>query len=181
VDLCRFTSQHGSCDRSSSAPAGPRENTAAVIREPPFSPSRNELEAEHAVLQPTASLPLLGVPAAALADRHAALADRWGSDIESIRDRLREVASPHGRLAVFEGTLAARLPSVYGVHPAVAYAVARFEAGADVRTVVAEIGYSHRWLLTAFRDAVGLPPEAYSRVLRIQPCATHATCAARIS
>jgi|GEM_PF-2941935 len=50
----------------------------------------------------------------------------------------------------------------------VAYAVARFEAGADVRTIVAEIGYSHRWLLTAFRDAVGLLPKAYSRVLRMQ-------------
>lgn len=121
-----------------------------------------------AVLQPTASLPLVGVPAVALAGRHTALADVWGPDVDRLRDRLRELASPHDRLALFESALAARLPRVRGVHPAIAEAVAGLETSADVATVVGRTGYSHRWLLTAFREAVGLAPKAYSRVVRMQ-------------
>ncbi|HJQ83469.1 MAG TPA: helix-turn-helix domain-containing protein, partial [Candidatus Binatia bacterium] len=35
-------------------------------------------------------------------------------------------------------------------------------------TVVDETGYSHRRFIALFRDAVGLPPKLYCRVLRFQ-------------
>lgn len=128
-----------------------------------------------AMLHPGASLPLLGVPADALAERHTRLAALWGeAATAALRDQLRaercdERGNERGNddpLAVFEAALAARLPRLRGVHPVIAHAVARFDAAADVAAVVDETGYSHRRFLTLFRDAVGLAPKRYGRVRR---------------
>lgn len=117
------------------------------------------------MLRPGASLPLLGVPAEALAGRHTRLEELWGREAGELRERLLEAADP---LAVLEASLVSRLPRVRGVHPAVAHALARFDATWDVGAVVAETGYSHRRFLTLFREAVGLAPKAYCRVRRFQ-------------
>lgn len=122
-----------------------------------------------AMLHPGAALPLLGVPAEALAERHTALDDLWGRDADRIRERLLALRSPAERLDLFEAMLAQRLPRVLGIHTGVAHALAQFEAmEADVRTVVRDTGYSHRRFITLFREAVGLSPKRYCRVLRFQ-------------
>jgi AraC-like DNA-binding protein len=118
-----------------------------------------------AMLYPGASLPLFGVPADELAGRHTPLDDLW-SDVDVMRDRLRGLASPQEQLAVFAAILTARLPRVRGIHPAVAHALQRFAAGCEVRSVVDEVGYSHHQFITLFREAVGLAPKRYCRVLR---------------
>jgi AraC-like DNA-binding protein len=92
----------------------------------------------------------------------------WGRAAHEIRERLLEAGHLELRLDVFESVLAARLPKVRGVHPAVAHALARFAAATDVREVVEESGYSHRRFIALFRQAVGLTPKLYSRVLRFQ-------------
>ncbi|HEY5935007.1 MAG TPA: AraC family transcriptional regulator [Kofleriaceae bacterium] len=119
-----------------------------------------------AMLAPGASLPLFGVPADELAHRHTALADVWGREVDGIRDRLRGLDSPRAQLIAFEAILAARLPRIRGIHPAVAHALGRFDASCDVRSVVDEVGYSHHRFITLFREAVGLTPKRYCRVLR---------------
>jgi AraC-like DNA-binding protein len=118
-----------------------------------------------AMLHPGASLALLGVPADELGGRHTPLEELW-HDVDSIRDRLRGLASPQEQLATFATILEARLPRVRGLHPAVAHALQRFDAGCEVRSVVDEVGYSHHQFITVFREAVGLPPKRYCRVLR---------------
>ena len=118
-----------------------------------------------AMLHPGASVPLLGVPADELAGRHTPLDELW-RDVDGIRDRLRGLGSPQEQLATFAMILEARLPRVRGLHPAVAHALQRFDAGCEVRSVVDEVGYSHHQFITLFRDAVGLPPKRYCRVLR---------------
>lgn len=121
-----------------------------------------------AQLQPGAAEILLGVPASELADRHTPLVDLWGREVHEVRERLLEIREPERRLALFESLLAARLPRVCGVHPAVAHALARFSATSAVGEVVEESGYSHRRFIALFRRAVGLTPKIYCRVLRFQ-------------
>jgi AraC-like DNA-binding protein len=121
-----------------------------------------------AQLHAAASLPLLGVPAEELAERHTRLDDLWGAAAASLRTRLQEARSPAEALACFEAALEARLPRVRGVHPAIAQALARFDELEDVADVVAASGLSHRRFLTVFRQAVGLAPKRYCRVLRFQ-------------
>lgn len=122
-----------------------------------------------AQLEPGAALPLFGAPASALADHHTDLEALWGDAARALRDELLAIPDPDHRLARFECALAVRLPRVRGVHPAVAHALARFDAEpARIADVVDETGYSHRRFIALFRDDVGLTPKRYCRVARFQ-------------
>jgi AraC-like DNA-binding protein len=137
-----------------------------------------------AQLLPGASALLLGVPALALAERHTPLEDLWGAAARELHARLAETVEPARRLALFEALLAARLPRVRGVHPAVTCALARFAEGATVGTIVGETGYSHRGFTTLFEREVGLSPKRFQRVQRLQralAAASHGEPWARIA
>lgn len=121
-----------------------------------------------AQLLPGASEVLFGVPATELAGCHTPLDNLWGGAAEETRERLSTCASPEEQLALFETLLAARLPRVRGLHPAVAYALERFTDTDDVREVVRQTGYSHRRFIQLFIQAVGLTPKLYCRVNRFQ-------------
>ena len=88
--------------------------------------------------------------------------------MREIEERLALAGSAEQRLALFESVLAARLPRVRGMHPAVAEALAGFDARSSVKSVVDRSGYSHRRFVALFREAVGLSPKRYSRVLRFR-------------
>jgi AraC-like DNA-binding protein len=119
-----------------------------------------------AMLRPGAAPLLLGAPADALAGRHTPLADLWGSTADQARDRLADAAVPERCLELFEALLVARIPKLRGIHPAVAEALEAFRSTSDVRAVVERTGYSHRRFIELFREAVGLTPKLYCRVLR---------------
>src|SRR5690242_5803658 len=119
-------------------------------------------------LLPGAATLLFGVPADELAGRHIPLLDLWGRSARELRERLLEASQPERQLDLFETLLAARLPEVRGLHPAVAHALARFPTIDDIGAVVEETGYSHRRFIGLFRAAVGLAPKLYCRVVRFQ-------------
>jgi AraC-like DNA-binding protein len=121
-----------------------------------------------AVLRPGTADLLFGVHADELSERHTPLEDLWGTRAVSMREELADLRSIEERLEVFERMLAARLPTVRGLHPAVAHALRQFDASKTVHDVVRESGYSHRQLITLFSRAVGLTPKTYCRVLRFQ-------------
>ncbi len=119
-------------------------------------------------LHPGAAELLFGVPADELAGRHTPLEDLWGRFAVEARDRLIEAGGPERQLDVLESLLAARLPTVRGLHPAVAHALGRFTTTANVRQVVKESGYSHRRFIALFYRGIGLTPKLYCRILRFQ-------------
>jgi AraC-like DNA-binding protein len=121
-----------------------------------------------AQLHPGAGELLFGVPADELAGRHIPLEDVWGPSAVEARERLIEAGAPERQLDVLQALLAARLPTVRGLHPAVAHALGRFTTTANVRQVVKESGYSHRRFIQLFRRTLGLPPKLYCRILRFQ-------------
>ena len=121
-----------------------------------------------AQLCPGACELVLGVPADKLAGGHSALEDFWGRDAVDLRERLLEADAPEKQLEILESFLAARLPRVHGLNPAVAHALERFATTANVAQVVRETGYSHRRFIALFRHAVGLSPKLYCRLQRFQ-------------
>lgn len=122
-----------------------------------------------AQLHPGASHLLFGAPAGELAGRHIPLEELWGSPAAAeAREKLVEAGNPARQIDLLESLLAARLPRVHALHPAVAHALARFTTGTSVGEVVQEAGWSHRWFITLFRRAMGLSPKAYLRLLRFQ-------------
>jgi AraC-like DNA-binding protein len=126
-----------------------------------------------AQLLPGAARLLFGAPADELAERHTILDDLWGRSADLAREQLIEAGSPERRLDLLESLLAARLPAVRGLHPAVAQALEQFWTTTDVRKVVLASGYSHRQFIALFRHAVGLTPKLYCRVLRFQEALEH--------
>jgi AraC-like DNA-binding protein len=121
-----------------------------------------------AELLPGAAELLFGAPADQLAERHTPLQDLWGRSADMARERLLEAESLERRMELLISLLAARLPAVHGLHPAVASALEQFWITDNVRQAVRASGYSHRRFIALFRRAVGLTPKLYCRVLRFQ-------------
>jgi AraC-like DNA-binding protein len=134
-----------------------------------------------AQLYPGVSRFLFGASADELAGRHTLLDDLWGRAVMEARERLMEAASAERQLDVFESLLAARLPRVRGLHPAVAEALERFTTTTDVNEVVEHTGYSHRRFIMLFREAVGLTPKLHCRVQRFQSALDRASRQANAS
>jgi AraC-like DNA-binding protein len=120
-----------------------------------------------AMLRPGAAWPILGAPAGALSRVHTPLEALWGAGpVEDLSDMLSEAGSLSRQLELFEAALASRLPQLRGIDPRIAHALARLRAGRRVGDVAAQAGCSHRHFTALFREAVGLRPKAYCRVLR---------------
>jgi len=110
---------------------------------------------------------LLGMPAHHFAERHLPLEHFWGSAAASqLRERLAEQRNATARIDVFEAILAARLPRIRGLHPAIAAALPQLHAARNVGHVAEQTGYSHRHFDRLFTEAVGLRPKLYCRVAR---------------
>lgn len=121
--------------------------------------------------RPGGASAFLGIPGDELAGRHTALADLWGRGAVAARERLLEAGSPAAALAALGELVLDRLPAGAALHPAVAHALARFDASAGaapVGAVCRETGLSHRRLIELFRRAVGLTPKVYCRIRRFQ-------------
>jgi AraC-like DNA-binding protein len=126
-----------------------------------------------AQLLPGACEHLFGMPAGELAERHTLLEDLWGRSANSAREQLLKAGTPERRMDVLVSLLAARLPAMRGLHPAVAQALEQFWTTNDVHRIVKASGYSHRQFIVLFRRAVGLTPKLYCRLLRFQQALKH--------
>ncbi|OZG71664.1 hypothetical protein BTA51_19905 [Hahella sp. CCB-MM4] len=120
------------------------------------------------VLQPgTASL-LFGTPAEELSERHTSVEALWGRESVLVREQLLEASGAEQQLNRMEAILCSRLPATNGLHPVVADALVRFQAMESVESVVEYTGYSHRHFISLFRQALGITPKVYCRILRFQ-------------
>ena len=119
-------------------------------------------------LRPGAAAALFDVSATALQGRHVALDTLWGNDADRLRERLHEARDPHAQFDALQSILLARLRTIHALHPAVAQALARMHAGADIGSLVEASATSHRHFIARFRDATGLSPKRYARVLRFR-------------
>ena len=92
----------------------------------------------------------------------------WGGQADAALNRIAAAASGSAQLAVLDALLCARLPTLRGLHPEVARALGEFTLGVRIDGLVEGSGYSHRAFNALFKDAVGLTPKRYARLLRFQ-------------
>ncbi|WP_372018377.1 helix-turn-helix domain-containing protein [Pseudoxanthomonas sp. 10H] len=121
-----------------------------------------------AQLLPGATRALLGVSAAAVAERHAPLREFWGGAVDALHDALARARTPEARLDVFERALLAQLRPAPPLPGGVGRAIIALDRGADLQDVLAQAGCSHRHFIARFRDATGLAPKRYARLRRFQ-------------
>ena len=121
-----------------------------------------------AQLRPGAARALFGIDAGELAGRHLPLVAVVGAEARRWRDQLLAEPGPAQRLDLLERALLRRQRPAVEPDPMVAAALLRFAAGADVASVVAAAGCSHRHFIARFVRAVGLSPQRWRRVRRFQ-------------
>lgn len=153
------------------------EGDATVVREPVVGGPRSSFyvkESGAAVtsvgvqLLPGAAMALFGVSAAELSGRHTPLSELWGAAGRSALDQIAQARGPQDQLARLEALLASRLPHIKAMHPAVAHLLARGGPHARIDTLVQESGYSHRGFIALFRQAAGMSPKRYARLMRFR-------------
>jgi AraC-like DNA-binding protein len=118
--------------------------------------------------RPGGAWPFLPLPASELRDQLVGLADLWGPDGVSLRERLLAAPSPAGKLRVVEAALLARVVRPLAPDPAVAVAAAALHRGATVAKVSDRLGWPRQRLTRHFVERIGLTPKRFARVRRFQ-------------
>lgn len=119
------------------------------------------------VLRPGAAQIVLGLPGRLLAEQHVPLADIWPApEVATLHDRLAAERDASARLDLLEAYLEARIAPAPASDRLVGHVRAGLDAGMNVATIVAETGFSHRHVTSAFAESVGLAPKLYQRLRR---------------
>lgn len=111
---------------------------------------------------------LFGLPMHELANRTLALDDALGAAGLRLVQRLGAEQDWSGRFAVVDGALRTRLAEAPAIDPAMVWSFNRIAAGTPIGELAAELGWSHRRLISRYRDAVGLTPKTVARIARFE-------------
>lgn len=112
---------------------------------------------------------VLGVPASAIAGRVVALEDLWGDAVtRRFLDRLAAARSTVDAAAIVERAIVERVAvaSARRAWPQLALEAAERLASATVSAVAADLGVSERHLRRVFREAIGVSPKAFAKLVR---------------
>lgn len=123
--------------------------------------------------KPGGAFPFLGCPLDELHDRLQPMEAMWGSRAGELREELLGATSVDRLFRLLSDRLLRLATRPLERHPAVPYAIGRFDSAADaqadrVRRLVDELGISHRRFIELFRRETGYTPIGYSRIRRFQ-------------
>jgi AraC-like DNA-binding protein len=118
--------------------------------------------------RPAGSYPFVPADAADLRDSLVDLADIWGRDGATLRERLLSAATPADRLRELEVALVDRARRPLERDDAAARAAADLHRGATVAAAADRLGWTPKRLGRVFTAQVGLTPKRFARVRRFQ-------------
>jgi AraC-like DNA-binding protein len=155
--------------RLKDAPRFPPEVLAGAhntvfVAEGPCSPAYLELW-----LAPLGAYRLLGLPMDALTGQLVDLTDVLGTGSRRLADQLRDTPSWQQRFRRLDAYLLQRARTGPDPAPEVAWAWRRLTATGGtlpIRRLAGEVGWSHKHLITRFKQQIGLPPKTAARLVR---------------
>lgn len=92
-----------------------------------------------------------------------------------LEERIRETADWASRFDLVEAFLLRRLAEARPTDPAVAWSwhhLRQTHGRTPISNLAAELGWSHRYLISRFREQIGLTPKAVARVMRFDRATT---------
>ncbi len=95
----------------------------------------------------------------------------WADDFAFLRERLLETADIPTRFRLAEEFLLEKVANKLESNPCVAYAVEEMTHRPDQTNMARmnnQIGYSQKHFIKMFRQAVGVPPKSFLRIMRFQ-------------
>ncbi len=120
-------------------------------------------------LRPLGAYTLLGVPMTELRGQAVDLADVFGPEGRRVVERLRAEPTWLGRFAVLDRLLLHRLSTGPRPAPEVARAWQLLQASGGsmpIGRIAAEVGWSHKHLITRVSQQIGLAPKTAARLIR---------------
>ena len=113
----------------------------------------------------------LPMPAAELTNQVVELSHLFGTTALELRERLLAAQTDEERVRILDYFLLARAAWEQSLHPAVAFALASFQASAgscSVLEMTEQLGLRPKRFIHLFEEAVGLTPKVFCRLLRFQ-------------
>jgi AraC-like DNA-binding protein len=123
------------------------------------------------VFEPGGFAPFASESVDLFSNRSVSLEDVWSSFAHTLRDRLREIPSPHAKLGCLEQILLHRFAGRLSRNAIVDFALGSFQRApcvSTVREVARSTGWSERRFSQVFREQVGFSPKAWTRIQRFQ-------------
>jgi AraC-like DNA-binding protein len=121
--------------------------------------------------RPGGTWPFFDPAADELQNSHVSIADLWGSNGRTFRERILDVPSPQARLARVEQELLRQAIRPLQRRPEVEFALERLASPQDaisIERLGERCGLSTRRLQRLFAIEVGLTPKLYARIQRFQ-------------
>jgi AraC-like DNA-binding protein len=121
-------------------------------------------------LAPLAAYSVLGVPLTALSGGTADLEDVLGEDARQLAGKIRDRSGWTNRFAAVDCFLRQRLARDVRPDPEIRLAwdlIVQSGGTVRIRRIADETGWSHRHLVTRFKQQVGLTPKAAARITRL--------------
>lgn len=122
-------------------------------------------------LSPLAAYRLLGTPMHHFAGRLVDLVDLLGRDGRRLGTVVRDASTWQERFRAIDRCLLGRLDTAPPVATEVEYAWRQLVASSGmtaIREICTEIGWSHKHLITRFRQQVGITPKHAARLIRFE-------------
>jgi AraC-like DNA-binding protein len=123
------------------------------------------------VFEPGGFAPFASDAVDVFSNRSVSLEDVWGAPALALRDRLREIPTPHLRFRYLEEFLLQRFGGRLTRSRLVDFALSSFQRApsvSTVREVARSTGWSERRFSQVFREQVGFSPKAWTRIQRFQ-------------
>jgi AraC-like DNA-binding protein len=123
------------------------------------------------VFEPGGFAPFVSDAVDLFSNRSVNLEDMWGAPARNLRDHLRELSTPVGRIRCLEAFLLDRFAGRLTRNRVIDFALSSFQQApgfAKVREVAKSTGWSERRFSQVFREEVGFSPKAWTRILRFR-------------
>jgi len=119
--------------------------------------------------KPGGASPFLRLPASELYNTTLSLDLIWGAEALNLHQQLQDANTVERRFHIIEQFLLARL--VRAIHPSIAFALQALEAAPyppSIASITEQLALSQTRFIHLFREAVGLTPKQFARILRFQ-------------
>jgi AraC-like DNA-binding protein len=119
--------------------------------------------------KPGGTRPFLHIPATELTNQAVDLSSIFGTDSLDLRAQLQAAQTHDNQIRILERFLLARATWEQQPHPAVMFALASFQTRQhSISEVTTQLGMIPKRFIHLFKEAIGLTPKVYCRVLRFQ-------------
>jgi len=121
--------------------------------------------------KPGGACPFLPMPVAELTNQVIDLSTIFGTAALDLREQLLAAQTRALRVCILEHFLLEHASWEQALHPAVVFALASFQAGSKQPSIVevaTQLGLSPKRFISLFKEAVGLTPKVFCRLIRFQ-------------